>query len=99
MPKSNKSVGLLLLKLRSLCCLLFALKVNVYKQPITDSSKHSKKGLLSLELDEKGKYVTIEEGRGNADKVTLLLWELSQRFCLTKYLDELEVALRAPRSK
>ena len=71
MPKINTSVGLLLLKLRALCCLLFALKVNVFKQPITDSSKNSKKGLLSLELDEKGKYVTIEEGRGNADKVTL----------------------------
>ncbi|CAH3109914.1 unnamed protein product [Porites lobata] len=42
--------------------------VNVYKQPITDSSKHSKKGLLSLEKDEKGKYITIEEGRGNAEK-------------------------------
>lgn len=42
--------------------------VNVYKQPITDSTKHSKKGLLSLELDDTGKYVTVEEGRGNADK-------------------------------
>ena len=44
-------------------------QVNVFKQPITDSSKNSKKGLLSLELDEMGKYVTIEEGRGNAEKV------------------------------
>jgi len=42
--------------------------VNVYKKPITDPSKHSKKGLLSLELDDKGKYITIEEGRGNAEK-------------------------------
>ena len=44
-------------------------QVNVYKQPITDSSKNSKKGLLSLELDDKGKYVTVEEGRGDAEKV------------------------------
>ncbi|XP_015779653.1 PREDICTED: nicotinamide phosphoribosyltransferase-like [Acropora digitifera] len=42
--------------------------VNVYKQPITDAAKHSKKGLLSLEVDEEGRYVTVEEGRGNADK-------------------------------
>ena len=47
------------------------LQVNVYKQPITDSSKNSKKGLLSLELDEKGNYVTIEEGKGDAEKVTV----------------------------
>jgi len=40
----------------------------VYKQPITDAAKHSKKGLLSLEVDEEGRYVTVEEGRGNADK-------------------------------
>ena len=41
----------------------------MYKQPITDAAKHSKKGLLSLEVDEEGRYVTVEEGRGNADKV------------------------------
>lgn len=45
------------------------IQVNVYKQPITDSSKNSKKGLLSLELDDKGEYVTVEEGRGHAEKV------------------------------
>lgn len=53
----------------------FSRQVNVYKQPITDSSKHSKKGLLSLEKDEKGKYITIEEGRGNAEKVSFtFIW-------------------------
>ena len=45
------------------------IQVNVYKQPITDSSKNSKKGLLSLELNDKGEYVTVEEGRGQAEKV------------------------------
>ena len=45
------------------------IQVNVYKQPITDSSKNSKKGLLSLELNDKGEYVTVEEGRGHAEKV------------------------------
>jgi len=44
-------------------------QVNVYKQPITDSSKNSKKGLLSLELNDKGEYVTVEEGRGQVEKV------------------------------
>ena len=53
----------------------FSVQVNVYKQPITDSSKNSKKGLLSLEKDEKGKYITIEEGRGNAEKVSFaFIW-------------------------
>ena len=46
----------------------------MYKQPITDSTKHSKKGLLSLELDDTGKYVTVEEGKGNADKVLFKLF-------------------------
>jgi nicotinamide phosphoribosyltransferase len=45
-------------------------KVNVYKQPITDLTKKSKKGLLSLEKDEMGRYVTIEEGKGDAKKVS-----------------------------
>lgn len=44
-------------------------EVNVYKEPVTDAAKHSKKGLLSLEVDEEGRYVTVEEGQGSADKV------------------------------
>ena len=77
--------------------------MNVYKQPITDSTKNSKKGLLSLELDENGKYVTIEEGRGNADKVTLV-WEFCGDFAMSwlkldkVLLDRLEIVLRAPSS-
>ena len=42
----------------------------MYKQPITDPGKNSKKGLLSLERDENGQFVTIQEGRGSADKVS-----------------------------
>ncbi|XP_021368938.1 nicotinamide phosphoribosyltransferase-like [Mizuhopecten yessoensis] len=39
-------------------------EVNVYKNPITDVGKKSKKGRLTLEY-ENGKYTTVEEGKGN----------------------------------
>ncbi len=42
--------------------------VNVFKSPITDMGKKSKKGILSLEL-ENGQHVTKEEGQGSPDKV------------------------------
>lgn len=42
---------------------------NVFKQPSTDLGKKSKKGQLSLqEVD--GKIVTIEEGKGDPNKVS-----------------------------
>ncbi|EDO27331.1 predicted protein, partial [Nematostella vectensis] len=44
--------------------------VNVFKQPITDLGKKSKKGLLSLELDDQGNYCTVQEGKGDPDKVS-----------------------------
>ncbi|XP_031567073.1 nicotinamide phosphoribosyltransferase-like [Actinia tenebrosa] len=48
------------------------IKVDVYKQPITDLSKKSKKGLLSLEKDAEGHYITVEEGKGDAKKDLLV---------------------------
>ncbi|XP_064605441.1 nicotinamide phosphoribosyltransferase-like [Liolophura sinensis] len=39
-------------------------EVNVFKQPITDQVKKSKKGRLSLEVIN-GEYATIQEGHGN----------------------------------
>ncbi|XP_076448009.1 nicotinamide phosphoribosyltransferase-like [Babylonia areolata] len=42
-------------------------QVNVFKQPITDLGKKSKKGRLTLECQE-GKYITREEGSGNPEK-------------------------------
>ena len=48
----------------------FLVQVNVYKQPITDPGKNSKKGLLSLQRDEKGQFVTMQEGKGSADEVS-----------------------------
>ncbi|ELT87741.1 hypothetical protein CAPTEDRAFT_162451 [Capitella teleta] len=41
--------------------------VNVFKQPITDLGKKSKKGRLMLEKDDGG-YTTVEEGKGNPQK-------------------------------
>ncbi|XP_048587754.1 nicotinamide phosphoribosyltransferase [Nematostella vectensis] len=46
--------------------------VNVFKQPITDLGKKSKKGLLSLELDDQGNYCTVQEGKGDPDKDLLV---------------------------
>lgn len=42
--------------------------MNVYKEPITDMGKKSKKGRLSLEF-EGGKFVTKQEGEGDPQKV------------------------------
>ncbi|KAI6655171.1 Nicotinamide phosphoribosyltransferase-like [Oopsacas minuta] len=41
--------------------------VNVYKDPITDPGKKSKKGKLTLELKE-GVYTTVQEGKGDSSK-------------------------------
>lgn len=46
-------------------------EVNVFKQPITDLGKKSKKGRLSLEC-EKGEYKTMEEGKGDPKKDLLV---------------------------
>lgn len=52
--------------------LLFALQKDVYKAPITDPGKNSKKGKLTLEI-ENGTYVTRQGGTGNPEKVQTLL--------------------------
>ena len=41
--------------------------VNVYKEPVTDQAKKSKKGRLSLELID-GVYTTLQEGKGDPSK-------------------------------
>ena len=45
--------------------------INVYKDPITDHGKLSKKGKLTLEMED-GKYVTKTEGAGCQDKNLLV---------------------------
>lgn len=46
--------------------------VEVYKDPITDPGKTSKKGRLTLELDEAGDWVTRTQGKGDLDKDHLI---------------------------
>lgn len=41
--------------------------VNVYKEPITDKGKMSKKGRLTLEY-ESGKFTTVQNGKGDPTK-------------------------------
>lgn len=57
--------------------MLHILQVNVFKEPITDLGKKSKKGRLTLE-HENGHWVTKEEGRGDSDKVI-------NKYCITSY--------------
>ena len=45
------------------------MQVNIYKDPVTDHGKVSKKGLMTLELNDSGKYVTKTEGTGDPAKV------------------------------
>ncbi|XP_060066239.1 nicotinamide phosphoribosyltransferase-like [Ylistrum balloti] len=46
-------------------------EVNVFKEPITDLKKKSKKGRLTLEY-ENGEYKTVEEGKGNPNMDALV---------------------------
>ena len=43
----------------------------MFKEPITDTGKKSKKGRLTLE-HENGEWKTTQEGTGNPDKVEKL---------------------------
>lgn len=42
----------------------------MFKDPITDAGKKSKKGQLTLELKD-GKFVTMEEGHGDPKAVSI----------------------------
>ena len=44
----------------------------VFKDPITDKGKQSKKGKLSLEMGKDGKLTTVTEGKGSAEKDILV---------------------------
>lgn len=43
-------------------------QVDVYKAPVTDPGKKSKRGILTLELDNE-KFVTRTDNTGNPDRV------------------------------
>ena len=51
-----------------ICSRSFCFQRNVFKDPKTDPGKKSKKGRLTLEL-QNNKYVTVQEGKGHPDKV------------------------------
>ena len=51
----------------------FIIQVEVYKNPATDEGKKSKKGRLTLERDDHGHLVTVQEGKGDPDKVGQML--------------------------
>uniref|UniRef100_A0AAQ6IC19 Nicotinamide phosphoribosyltransferase n=1 Tax=Anabas testudineus TaxID=64144 RepID=A0AAQ6IC19_ANATE len=43
-------------------------EVNVFKDPVADPNKRSKKGRLSLHRTQGGDYVTLEEGKGDLEE-------------------------------
>ncbi|CAJ0574522.1 unnamed protein product, partial [Mesorhabditis spiculigera] len=47
-------------------------EIDVYKDPITDHAKQSKKGRLTLERNEAGEWQTFQEGRGDVGKDELI---------------------------
>lgn len=44
------------------------LGVNVFKDPVADPNKRSKKGRLSLHRTPAGDFVTLEEGKGDLEE-------------------------------
>lgn len=47
---------------------MLSLQVNVFKDPVADPNKRSKKGRLSLHMTQSGDYVTLEEGKGELEE-------------------------------
>lgn len=43
-------------------------QVNVFKDPVADPNKRSKKGRLSLHRTQSGDFVTLEEGKGDLEE-------------------------------
>ncbi|TGZ71432.1 hypothetical protein CRM22_002643, partial [Opisthorchis felineus] len=59
---------------------------DVFKHPITDLQKTSKKGRLTLEYcEEQGDYITVEEGLGCATKVTPIAFFCFVPNCLPSF--------------
>lgn len=42
--------------------------MNVFKDPVADPNKRSKKGRLSLHRTQSGDFVTLEEGKGDLEE-------------------------------
>ena len=54
-------------------------QVNVYKEPVTDPGKKSKKGILTLEKNG-GEYVTRTENTGQPTKVSRNFYRILHLF-------------------
>lgn len=51
----------------------------MFKDPVADPNKRSKKGRLSLHKSQSGEYLTLEEGRGELEEygvVSISKWPL-----------------------
>uniref|UniRef100_A0A8B9ZV61 Nicotinamide phosphoribosyltransferase n=1 Tax=Anas zonorhyncha TaxID=75864 RepID=A0A8B9ZV61_9AVES len=62
------------------------LGVNVFKDPVADPNKRSKKGRLSLHRTPAGDYVTLEEGKGDLEEYGQELWSVKRDFVLRCHL-------------
>ena len=59
-------------------------QVNIYKEPITDLGKMSKKGRMTLERDDdNGSFVTRTENTGDPKKVN----KINEHFYMLRVLD------------
>ncbi|KAM7540362.1 hypothetical protein Aperf_G00000044337 [Anoplocephala perfoliata] len=75
-------------------------QINVYKHPITDPQKNSKKGRLCLQRsDSQNGYVTMEEGQGDLDKDLLVTVFENGRLLVDYTLDEIRERAELPGVK
>ncbi|XP_071082856.1 nicotinamide phosphoribosyltransferase-like [Haliotis cracherodii] len=65
-------------------------EVNVFKDPITDPGKKSKKGRLTLEMQD-GQYVTVTEGKGDPSKDLLVTVFENGRLLRDYSFDEIRI--------
>jgi nicotinamide phosphoribosyltransferase len=75
--------------------------VNVYKTPITDMGKKSKKGILTLQL-EGDTFVTVEEGKGSEqDDLLIPVYEngeLIKEYSFDEVRQRAEISLMKKRN-
>lgn len=59
--------------------------MNVFKDPVADPNKRSKKGRLSLHRTQSGDFVTLEEGKGDLEEygVVSLMATITHRHLYT----------------
>lgn len=72
----------------SICYCLLLFQMDVYKQPVTDPTKVSKKGRLSLRRNSDGFIETTEGGAGKPEEVipSSSLFIFADMNCLIRYI-------------